>query len=265
MMAITGLVVVAKFILAGIVGVRLLRLPGPQLVSPERLLGIYFLVNVTAGGLLVALSYAAWASLGSVESPVWLSTAHGTGNWMMAIGFSCLLYFTQRTFHAQATWAKLLAPAAVLVVTLSLVGRTYFEGFAITLQPSLYHWIAYWVRMLALGWMATSSFMYWRQMKRRQSLGLAEPLLVNRFILWTVFAGGTMLTALAEPVARFIYRMTTGDAGASAEAIQTVGGSVIQTTLLVTAVFGLVTITALFLTFFPTKGYQRWVTGQAAN
>ncbi len=113
-----------------------------------------------------------------------------------------------------------------------------------------------------LVWAAAAAFGYWVQMKRRSALGLADPLVANRFLLWGLWASGNILTAFSEPVARLVYGWLTGaDAGAVAS-IQQVGGSLITITLCITSVLALATSAILFLAFFPTEGYRRWIVGE---
>jgi len=261
--AVVAIVIFINFVLAGVVGARLLRMPSEERLSPERLLGIYLVVGLLVGGLLVAVAYGAWSTQGEAESTGALTGLHAAGQVLMSVGYLCVIGFTWRTFHRGAAWARWCAVALSVLLLVSLGGRAFFEGFAISIDPGPYHWLAYVVRIAGLGWMGAMAFHYWRQMKKRLALGLADPMVVNRFALWGLFALGTILSALSEPIARVVYHLTAGDQLASADAITKVGGPIIEMALLLTSISGTVTVVALFLTFFPTKAYARWVAGEA--
>jgi hypothetical protein len=259
--AIVAIVVLANFVLAGIVGVRLLRMPSEGSLSPERLLGWYLTLGIVLGGLFVSVSYGIWSSQGRAESTGALTALHAAAQFFLAVGYMCVIGFTWRTFHRDAVWARRLVAVLTALLLVSLGGRLLFEGFAIRVDPGAYHWLAYVVRLVGLGWMSGIAFYYWRRMRKRLALGLADPMVVNRFALWGLFAVGNILSAVSEPIARVIYHFRVGDRVASAESITQVGGSIIETALLLTTVSVALTVVALFLTFFPTKAYGRWVVG----
>ena len=259
MEAIAGIVILAQFVLAAIVGVRLLRQRTTDGLAPERLLGIYFVAGLFAGGLALTVAYAAWQSHGSGETSTWVRGIHAAGQLLMSVGYVSILAFTWTTFHRDATWARALVGLGTAALALSYVGRVGWEGFAISVAPGFHHWLAYSARIVALGWMGIAAFAYWRQMRRRLALGLADPLVTNRFALWALFAFTQIMTALAEPMARVGYVLFAGDAAESAEGVQQVAGGVIQIALLFTSVWGSAGVAILFLTFFPTEGYARWV------
>jgi hypothetical protein len=262
--AIVGVVILVNFVLAGVVGVRLLRMPSEERFSPERLLGWYLTLGIVAGGLFVSVAYGIWSTQGRAESTGALTVLHAAAQLFLAVGYMCVIAFTWRTFHRDAAWARWVVVASSLLLLISLGGRVLFEGFAIRVNPGAYHWLAYVVRLVGLTWMGGIAFYYWRQMRKRLSLGLADPMVVNRFALWGLFAVGNILSAVSEPIARVIYHLTVGDRVSSAESITQVGGSIIEVALFLTSISVLLTVVALFLTFFPTRGYARWVVGGSA-
>lgn len=258
MMIVTAVVTLAQFLLAGVVGWRLLRLPAAERFAPERLLGLYLLVGLCVGGLLVSSAYAGWSAGGTADAAQWVTTLHGIGQFVICAGYACMITFTWRTFHAGTRWAAALAAIGIASLVVSLIGRSLVEGFAITVSPGGYHWLAYLGRMLGLVWMAAASVTYWLRMRRRLALGLADAMVVNRFALWSLFAAGSIASALSEPLARLIYTWTTGGS-ATADDLQDVATPIIQYALIITSFSGSATVTALFLTFFPTARYERWV------
>lgn len=264
MTGLVAIVMLANFVLAGLVGVRLLRMSSEEHFSPERLLGLYLVIGVTLGGILISVAYGTWSASGGTDSSTWLTVVHGMSQWCLAVGYISVIGFTWRTFHREAAWARWAVGLLAALLAISLGGRSMSEGWGISVDPGAYHWLAYVVRIAGLLWMGAASFYYWLQMKKRLALGLADALVVNRFALWGLFALATTLTALAEPIARLVYWLTAGGATETAASITDVGGPIIQMTLFLTSISVMLTVAALLLTFFPPQVYARWVEGRRA-
>ena len=104
--------------------------------------------------------------------------------------------------------------------------------------------------------MTFESFRYWALLQRRLRIGLADPLVANRFLLWGVWAATVTLLNLSDPLARAWYCAV---AGTTTELIPEVARHMIVVVVALTSALGLVAAACLFLTFFPTAGYRRWV------
>jgi hypothetical protein len=108
----------------------------------------------------------------------------------------------------------------------------------------------YWVALAVIGsfpvWSMTESYAYWRRMKRRLAIGLADPLVCNRFLLWTLASISSLgsIWIVNVPV---LLRPFVSEADLP-------GLTVVS--LLVTAVFGLGTVGMYWLTFFPPAWYR---------
>jgi hypothetical protein len=266
MMAITGIVLLAKFVLSGFVGVKLLKIPAQGWLAPERLLAAFFLLADLLGGVVITTAYGVWSSMGRAGSPDWLVWTHALGLTLNAFGAAMIFLFTQRTFKPDSRLAAAVAWSAVCVMVLILLSRSVSEGYAIAIVPGALHWAGYGMRILALGWVSIAAFAYWIRMRKRLKLGLADPMLVNRFLLWGLWALGNLAIAFAEPFARIFYAWIAGDTRAAPTSITDVAGPIIQITLLLTSVFGSITTVVLFLTFFPTEAYRnRVMRGAAAS
>jgi hypothetical protein len=264
MMAIGGIVILAQFALAGIVGVRLLRLPVSDRLAPERVLGAYFVLGLFAGGLLVTAAYAGWQQAGQLESPPWVVGSHALGQLLLGLGYASMFVFTWVTFYRDAAWARGFVALGAAALVSSYLGRVFVEGFAISVDPGSFHWLGYGARIVGLAWMAVAATSYWLQIRKRRRLGLADPLVTNRFALWAIFAVTQIMTAMSEPLARFFYAFVAGASAKSSEGVQNVAGEVIEFTLYFSSFWGSAGIAALFLTFFPTAAYKRWVLGERA-
>jgi hypothetical protein len=266
MEAITGLVLLVNFGLGAVVGVRLLRMPAEEgWITPERALGIFFVVSHVTGGIVVAVCYGIWSEMGLPESPPWLSHIHAVGQLCMGVGFAMIFLFTQRTFYPASATAKLFVKVMCMAIAASLLVRAFHEGFAISVSPGPMHWVFYFLRLSALLWASAASIVYWIRMRKRARLGLADPMVANRFLLWGLWAIGSSLTALAEPIARLVYAAVAGESATAADSIQGTAGSLIQTTLAITSVLCLFTTSVLWLAFFPTRRYREWITARAES
>lgn len=262
MQVVTAIALLLKFGVAGVVGARLLKLPGTGL-SPERCLAWFFIVADLIGGVLITVAYGIWAAQGRAESSGTINALHGLGQVALSFGYAMILLFTQRTFYPESAAARATVWSVIGVLVGSLLGRAFVEGFAISLAPGAFHWIGYGCRIAALVGVSVVALGYWMQMRRRAKLGLADPLVANRFLLWGLWAAGNLLAATSEPIARFLYGWLTGADAAAAQSIQQVGGAMITITLCLTSVLALFTTLLLFLAFFPTDGYRRWIAHRA--
>ena len=104
-------------------------------------------------------------------------------------------------------------------------------------------------------WVALEPLFYRRRLLRRLQLGLAEPLVVDRFLLW----GCGSLTRTAMVVAGGITSLVEHHTVLGSSLPLTVG------VLVFVSACGLFTAVAYWLTFFPTQRYARWVTRRDAS
>lgn len=99
------------------------------------------------------------------------------------------------------------------------------------------------------GWTAFESLRCWQQGRRRRALGLSDPVVVNRFLLW-----GTM--GVLESFANL-----------GGLAIELQGANMFQS--LAGALFmganGVIASSLMFLTFMPPQAYLRFVEARAAR
>jgi hypothetical protein len=176
------------------------------------------------------LQWAAWACVrGSID-----------------LGIGCQVLFTWRVFrpHSRA------AAAAFLGFTLGSVALLTGYAGADALGDPLYRGRWFWseaaLHLLALAWASAEALRYHARMRRRLRLGLADPVVANRFLVWGI-AVAAAFGAVAVPVAF--------------EAL----GAANETGLLagITAAFALVSALGYSLTFFPPPAYRRFLARRA--
>jgi hypothetical protein len=247
------------------VGVRLLRLSFSRRGSIERWLALYFLLGVFAGGALVTAAYAGWSDPSLGMPGPWIPGLHAAGTLCIGLGTVSIFVFTWRTFRPAAGWAAAATAGGTAALAVGFVGRCLAEGFGISTDPGFFHWLMYWVRIVSLVWVASEAVAYSVPMGRRLRLGLVEPLVADRFRLWSVWASASLLTALSEVIARAVFHWLSGDSPGVGDAAPGLAAPIIVISLTITSVTGLISAGTLFLTFFPTDAYRRWVERRAAT
>ncbi|MCG8590124.1 MAG: hypothetical protein MJE66_12605 [Proteobacteria bacterium] len=239
------------------VAVRLLRLAYRTRGLPELVIGsalllfaaINFPLAVSANYLLARFGPDAYLAAMSVAQLASSATVAG------------VFLFTYLVFRRHSPWALVLVIAGGLAR--AAIGFSYIYTAAgtlaelpldvaiETLRP------IYGARMVpatlvygvGFGWTAFEALRYHAAMRRRLLLGMADPVVVNRFAVW----GGGNLVGTFFTVAIVVCYL----AGLSDE-------SPVVTRLLV-SLSGLVNAVTWLLTFLPPAGYLAWVRRRAGG
>lgn len=170
---------------------------------------------------------------------------------MLAIGGCCPAIFTYRVFRPRSGFARGAAIALPIVLALDWILRCSTGGFDYRSihYDSLFYlpWI---LRIAALSWAGGESLRYWRLMRRRLALGLADPVVTNRFALWGIGIGcGAISTLLA-----LLSIVLTSDA-VGLDARYSLGISAVA----------LISAITLFLAFLPPQRYIRFLEARAES
>jgi hypothetical protein len=234
------------FVAAGaVVGVRLMRLASRTGGLPERVMGFS----------LFFLSAVAWPLMLVVSAPVpvpgpLLRLAVGGGGLAMALAWSGVFLFTWRVFRPGAEWARMLAGLGIAVelgAGLAAVARVLTVDDANTLRTTATPAVLLLTgAQVAYVWSASESFRYRALLRRRIPLGLADPVVADRFGLWAwtgVFAAGATAPA--------------------AWAVVFGGDPHSASSQLIIGICGLVCSGTLTLAFLPPATYVRMVRGRA--
>jgi hypothetical protein len=242
MLDVLVLVSTVAFILAGaIVGVRLLLLAARTRELTDWIIG-FALFDLSAVTYPLIL-YATLADL-PIEA-----TRHAYAMFMvpMAIGFGSVFIFTQRVFRPGEAWASALAASGLVALAYGLIAGVQYvlaapDRAALTSRISPSIWIELGA-VVAYVWTAIEGFRCWEQAHRRLQLGLADPLVVNRFFLWGLIGVSSLLSVAPS----LVISLAGGDGTRSVAA------------RLTTAVGGVVTSVALQLAFLPPARYRAWI------
>jgi hypothetical protein len=261
-MAFSGLVTLLNLLLCLVVGTRLLRIGMDRDRKPELALAVYFLASAFLSTVCQAIAY------GAVVDPRLALPASasrwvlGLGVFGMAVGGAAVCVFTWLSFRQDNAWARRAVFAGSFLALGGWAFEALHEGFAITLNPGPGHWVAWLGRTAPVVWVAVECFRYRALLRRRLRIGLADPVVVNRFLLWGVWSLATFANLMADLVARVLYRTW---AGTTTEVVMEVIEPVVIGTMAVTMVLGVVSAVTLFLTFFPTAAYRGWLARRAGE
>jgi hypothetical protein len=235
----------AFFVVALVVGLRLVGLAARTRQLPELLMGVGVLGigPVGFGGIVAAMAVAP-GSPGAARALGCAATL------AVAIGVAAKYVFNWRIYRPTSP----LAAAACLSGIAGLAGAIVLEGAATGFSPLSWQGAGWHVLRSALQvgcllWGASEALLYWGKMRRRVRLGLADPLLANRFLLWGVGAGAAGLGSAIGVVAQ----LATGRPPLE-QAWVTISSSL----------HGLVSACALWLAFVPPQAYRRRIRGAAS-
>jgi hypothetical protein len=240
---------VAFCLISIVIGVRLGLLSRRTGARPELYLGVGLFLSGGLGYGLVIGSAIAGARLGA-EAPI-VHHVGLTGLALHHIGAAFSLAFVVKVFRPTERWAVLLAAALFGVLAVSWLGLLVGGGLPRPGGGATWYWIGFAVMGTYPFWITIESLHYWALMRRRRALGLADPLVTNRF--------GLFATASLLAVAAIWTAALPGLLGLPAAQQMEVA----PLTLSATATFGVGAILSYWLAFFPPAWYRR-VLGAAA-
>jgi hypothetical protein len=261
MEAVGGLVTILNIGLGLAIGAKLLRLARVSGGS-EGWLALYFLLTFGLGQGLACFVYVSWTDPDLALPDAVATPLHGLYLLTSNAGFAAIAVFTQRTFRRESPLACAGAAALVSGLGFALVAQAIGEGFAVRVIPGAAYWLGFVLRSAALAWLAVEALRWFVALRRRLRLGLAEPLVANRFLLLGIWACAMLGMGSADVVARIWYVTSTG----SAERwVPELAHSIVIVTVSATSALGIVVATTLFLAFFPTAAFRRWIENGSAT
>ena len=172
------------------------------------------------------------------------------GSLLICFGWCNLWLFTWTTFHRDGAWARalsLVAIGATVFFTAWRVLRLLLGDPATLRAPSVDGIGSQFLALCLYVWTAVESFRYYAMLRRRARLGLADPAVVNRFLLWGVM-GIFSFVSLVVPFAGAFHQ--TAD--------------FVTVSRLVTGFAGTVCAVVLYLAFMPPRSYLDWIRRRAA-
>jgi hypothetical protein len=227
------------------VGLRLLKRGRENGELPERLLGLC----LTFDGiewllwLLAAYTPAAGTPLGNALG--YLCRAG------LCASLICLLAFNRRVFRPESPFGRaalVIASAAMIVGWAASGVISDWDGYRTDLP-----WI--WLELVAQGfayaWTLAESALHYGRLRRRLAHDLADPVLTNRLLLWSCYAGAMFASQLSL-VAASCAANVSGSYPALSDTVQ--------------SGLTLVALAALWFAFFAPQAYRSWLrSGRVAS
>ena len=229
-----------------VLAVRMLRLARRTRQLPELMIGLHMVALV----LGYSIEFIGM-EIGSSQpiAGIWL---RGTANLLYAVSIFVYLLFTWKVFAPKASWAPVLVMMSTLALAVGWSGEVLTTDF--DFSPARFagpwFWIAFAPRMIGVGWASFEALIHHSKLRRRLSLGLAEPLATNRLLLWGLAALSEWMIYLSVAITILAGQpdgFLTGNAALWVSAFG-VGGS-----------------TCMWIGFFPPRRYERWIQERAAS
>jgi hypothetical protein len=226
-----------------LVGVRLLLVYQRLRQPPELFLALAYLLAGTLG----------WGGLlaGALRTPPGQPLAEAYQAWSVVVGDAgtlCFYLFVWYVFRRQSVLAKAFVGLAALAFAVSLTKDTWLAGVTFGPPPGTLTTVCGSIgRAAVFPWMVFEAFAQYFAFRRRARIGLGNPLVANRLLLWAL--SGLAMFAISA-IATALYWTATDVADAVAKQNQA-GGAY--------GLFAALSSLALWLAFFPPKAYVRWV------
>ena len=210
--------------------------------APERFLGASFMM-FGASGILYSLPDIQFFS--AVETPIFFAA-----RVIYLPGCVLVGVFTERVFRPDVRWARWFVRGVVALVIAGVGGSVAigdWEGFSLSNGWFWFEWVGY---TLPFGWAATEAFHQYLQAQRRVSIGLCEPSVCNRMLLWSLFGAIQFLSCVVVLGQYAAYER---------ENVFTSTWDLLYSSATLAALI------VMWLAFFPPRIYVRWINGASAE
>ena len=197
----------------------------------------------------------------AAEAPDLAFRLNAAGHVSFAMGAAALLLFTLTVFRPDSRAARHACHAGVAAILVSTLG--VFATGSVNDEQALSVLLTNIARVSALGWAFVESLRYFRMMRRRRELGLADPVVTDRFRLWSIWTGALALAPLLAALARVAAR-AGAMAGETALYEQYVGIaiSLIRATLVLCAPLA---VYGIWMSFFPPARYLKRIRARCVS
>jgi hypothetical protein len=241
------LCLVAYSLASCVVGLRLLLRAARSRGIPELLAGLCYLCAPGVGYPLQVVSMQLPDRHVAIPMNV-------SGEALMVFGCSCFLFFTVRVFRPEVRWAAWCAWLGTFGLLYAGVGTAialimYVDPAESMAQARFPGAMFLLVLACVWGWTALESLRYYRMMRKRMALGLADAVVTNRFLLWSL-NGLTSVGWLSVAITMYARGVNLAT---SPLAVST------------TSAGGLANAVLLLLIFMPPAPYLRWIERSARN
>jgi hypothetical protein len=180
----------------------------------------------------------------------------GLGIGAAHLGVCCIFVFTRLVFRPTVPWLRTavwLMLAAMIAVWLSGLVMVNWPHRASPREGIVagFPWAIASNALCGVGmaWSAIEAIRQWGLSRKRARVGLADPLVANRMLLWGVFTGASFVTNVVHGVLA-AHGVDPGESGAA---------------VAFSGVLALASSAALWLAFLPPEAWIRRIRGSAAS
>jgi hypothetical protein len=223
-------------------GARLLHLGGRTGGRPERLLGVSF--------LLMGLGYVCTESPYAIGNEALLAAFSFTGRVLWDIGMLAMLLFNRHVFRPQEAWARYLTLGTGLLLAAGLCTAAFegdWDGYDVL--GSRGFWLEWVGQVIPMLWTACEALAQFSKGRRRLAIGLSDPLVCNRYLLW---AGYGLLGVAGNILFIPLYLEFLREGTFSELMDGLVGGC------------AMLSVATIWVAFFPPDFYRRWFAARAS-
>ena len=218
------------------------------------LLGLHLLLSMGVGFLLTCV--------GTVSVEFELPLSRLAIFWILSFGYAAstsgltaTLHFTRRIFRPGQTWALVYSVVSGATMWLGWLGYVVSGDVAFGRFEGFWFWVMTSGFVATNLWVAAEPCIYYARLRRRVRLGLVEPLVAERVLLWGIGSVARACMVLAGPLSsRHLATLSEADKLSHGAAV-----------LVLTSLLGLVTAGSYWLAFQPPRAYLRWVEQRAAR
>lgn len=231
-------------------GVRLALLARRTQQLPEALLAAHFLSSCTIGYVLQSSGHALAMEPGASRTLVATLLAIGHGASLLGVG--SVLVFNYVVFRRGTRLGRVLVAIGATMLIGGYAGYAVTGGFLHGRPSGFWFWLLY-SGFTAIGiWTLTEPLLYYAALRKRMRLGLADPLVVNRLLLW---GAGSLARVAMLAIGAFSMLQLTGKAADLA--------AIAAPTFLASSAAGLAVAICYGLAFFPPRTYKQAVLRRA--
>jgi hypothetical protein len=242
MLEMVGAIGLVAFLVSSVcIGVRCLLLARRTRGVPELAIGLGFVIGAVIGYVPETIVLSTDVLPRALETRVLAVT-------QVAIRCAAVsvLVFTVRVFRPAEAWARFAVGVLLVALAASWLVFPYTRVYAQAASDRLWYDVFAVARTAPLVWGAIEAALYHRKLRRRLRLGLADPLVADRFRLWSIGLG-----AMSLLMASTILAPAVGVDPAAPGWV------------LLESLAGLVGAVALWLAFFPSRAYRASVARRA--
>jgi hypothetical protein len=238
-------VLLAIFLLTSLaVGVRLVVLHRRTRRLPELLIGVSIL-GIGPVGMCGILLAAGLTQLASPAAPYVGAISVAS----IVAGFTSAGLFNWRVYRPDSRAAARAVAVGVLIAGVGFGLELGTTAFADPLHPGVGVSVVSSLCAATLLWGAFESVRYWLLMRRRLALGLADPVVTNRFLLYGLGIGSAGFGSALSISAQLFFGL---------------GMSEMPVLMFSNSVFGLFAAIFMWVAFLPPAAWRRYVAGSAS-